>query len=812
MNNITTETLKEKIIEGLKEKYSIMPDMATPPQLHDVLSDAVMSEIAENWNQSRAAHLENRRACYLSMEFLVGRAVYNNLLCTGLTDTAEKAFSELGRSLAELEEIEDAALGNGGLGRLAACFLDSAAAHDLPLDGYGIRYKYGLFKQTIDGVNGQQEDADDWQRYGDPWSVRHDEDAVIVEYADSCVRAVPYDMPVIGYGTENVGTLRLWQAEALCEFDFEKFNAGDFVGAFTERAQAESISAVLYPNDSFEDGRILRLKQEYFFSSASVQDIVKKHKIVHDTLDTLPDFVQIQLNDTHPVISIPELIRILVDEEDYTFEKAFDIAQKVFNYTNHTIMQEALEKWDTRIVAKLLPRIYDICLMISEHFKAEMYARKKEGIDRKKISNLAPIGDGKLRMANMACYVGSHVNGVAAIHTEILKASTLADWYMIYPERFLNETNGITQRRWLRLCNPELSALITRLLGSEDWVKNLDELAKLKKFADDEGVLREFIEIKKTKKRQLAEYMYTAEAVENDGRYKWCEIDTDSIFDTQIKRLHEYKRQLLNAFSILYIYYGLKDGSITDFTPMTFFFGAKSAPGYRRAKAIIRFIENIAKMIENDSDPAVAGKLKVVFVNNYNVSYAEKLVAGSDISEQISTAGTEASGTGNMKLMLNGTVTLGTFDGANIEIAEEAGEENNYIFGARVEDLEKIMPRYDPREYLADPKIKRVLDKLIDGSFFDCEEAEHPGEEGTFKELYASLTDGASWHVPDHYYLLGDLESYVEAKLKVNREFRDELGFARKCWLNMCSAGKFSSDRTIKDYAENIWAIKPVKI
>ncbi len=825
---ITTEMLKEKIIEGLKEKYSIMPDMATPQQLHDVLSGAVMGEIADEWSQSRAAHLEARRACYLSMEFLVGRAVYNNLLCTGLTDTAEKAFAELGRSLSELEEIEDAALGNGGLGRLAACFLDSAAAHDLPLDGYGIRYKYGLFRQTLDdGFRmGQLETADDWQRYGDPWSVRHDEDAVTVYYQGEfrvlAVRAVPYDMPVIGFGTNNVGTLRLWQAEAVNEFDFAKFNAGDFVGAFAERAAAESISAVLYPNDSFEDGRILRLKQEYFFSSASMQDIVKKHKIVHDTLDTLPDFVQIQLNDTHPVISIPELIRILVDEERYSFEKALDIAQRVFNYTNHTIMQEALEKWDTRLVSKLLPRIYDICLMISEHFKAEMYSLKKDGFDRKKIADLAPIGDGKLRMANMACYVGSHVNGVAAIHTEILKASTLADWYALYPERFLNETNGITQRRWLRLCNPELSALITRLLGSEDWVKNLDELSKLKKYADDESVLREFIEIKKTKKKQLADYILNAKKPRSDRVFQWdCnepaermfgEINTDSIFDTQIKRLHEYKRQLLNAFSILYIYYGLKDGSITDFTPTTFFFGAKSAPGYRRAKAVIRFIDQIAKMIERDDDPAVAGKLKVVFVSNYNVSYAEKLVAGSDVSEQISTAGTEASGTGNMKLMLNGTVTLGTYDGANIEIAEEAGEENNYIFGARVEDLEKIMPKYDPREYLANPKIKRVLDKLIDGSFCDCEEAAHPGEEGTFKELYAALTDGASWHVPDHYYLLGDLESYVEAKLKVNREFRDELGFARKCWLNMCSAGKFSSDRTIKDYAENIWGIKPVKV
>ena len=611
-------------------------------------------------------------------------------------------------------------------------------------------------------------------------------------------------MPVIGYDTENVGTLRLWQAEPVSGFNFFDFNNGDFTDAYKNRAEAESISAVLYPNDSFEDGRILRLKQEYFFSSASVQDIVKKHKKLHGSLDTLPDFVQIQLNDTHPVISIPELIRILIDDEGYDFPAALGIAQRVFNYTNHTIMQEALEKWDVKIVSRLLPRIYEICLMISEQFKAELYTNKPEGFDREKIADLAPIGDGKLRMANMACYVGSHVNGVAAIHTEILKAETLADWYKLYPERFLNETNGITQRRWLRLCNPELSALITRLLGSEEWVKDLDKLAGLKKYADDEAILREFISIKKEKKRQLADYIMKTDRADIGT------VDPDTIFDTQIKRLHEYKRQLLNAFSILYIYYGLKDGSITDFTPTTFIFGAKAAPGYRRAKAIIRFINAIGDMIEADDDPKVKGKIKVIFVQNYNVSYAEYLVAGSDISEQISTAGTEASGTGNMKLMLNGTVTLGTYDGANIEIAEEAGEENNYIFGARVEELEKIMPEYDPRELLADPKIKRVLDKLIDGEFFDCNEAEHSGEEGTFKELYQALTDGASWHVPDHYYLLGDLKSYVEAKLRANAEYRDELKFARKCWLNMCSAGKFSSDRTIKDYAENIWGIKPV--
>ncbi len=802
---ISTEKLKANIKRRMEEQFETTTAKATPQELHHALSREVMHDIKDRWDASRQRHLDGRRACYLSMEFLVGRAVYNNLLCSGLTDNAEKAFEALGRDLGVLEQIEDAALGNGGLGRLAACFLDSAATHDIPLDGYGIRYKYGLFRQEIHGTKGQQEFADDWQRYGDPWSERCDKDAVTVTYFDYSVKAVPYDMPVIGYATENVGTLRLWQAEPVEQFDFDKFNRGDFREAWGSRSDAENISAVLYPNDSFEDGRILRLRQEYFFSSASVQDIVKKHERFHGSLDCLPDFVQIQLNDTHPVISIPELIRILIDEKDYEFGKALTIAQKVFNYTNHTIMQEALEKWDMRLINKLLPRIGEICTMISEEFKAEMYKNKPEGFDKKKIAELAPIGGGQLKMANMACYVGSHINGVAAIHTEILKSETLADWYKLYPERFLNETNGITQRRWLRLCNPELSALITRLLGSEYWVKNLDELAKLKKYADDEAVLNEFINIKERKKIELADYIMCSEKGRSIG-----DINISSIFDTQIKRLHEYKRQLMNAFSILYIYYGLKDGSITDFTPMTFIFGAKAAPGYRRAKAVIRFIENIAELIRSDLDPKVKGKLNIIFVQNYNVSYAEKLVAGSDVSEQISTAGTEASGTGNMKLMLNGTVTLGTYDGANIEIAEEAGEENNYIFGARVEELEKIMPDYDPRELLADPKIKRVVDKLIDGTFYDSEVAEHPeraGEEGTFAELYKSLTDGASWHVPDHYYVLGDLTSYVEAKLKVNAEYNDRLGFARKCWLNMCSAGKFSSDRTIKDYAKNIWKL-----
>lgn len=782
----------QQLNKDLKEKFGVTAENASPVQLHESISALVMNEITDKWNKSTENHLSKRHACYFSMEFLMGRAVYNNLMCLGIKDEVEEILQGFGRSISELEEIEDAALGNGGLGRLAACFLDSAAAHDLPLDGYGIKYKYGLFKQTIE--NGfQREYADDWQKFGDPWSKRCEADAVNVVYGDETVKAVPYDMPIIGYGTDNIGNLRLWQAEAIDEFDFNAFNDGKYEESVKSKNSAENISKVLYPNDNFEEGKILRLKQEYFFSSASLTDILKKHIERYGSLENLADMVTIQLNDTHPVISIPELIRQLVDNHGMDFDKAFEVTQKVFNYTNHTIMQEALEKWSCNLVERILPRVYNFILMINERFIKDMYSLGK---DKKLITEMAPIGDGMVRMANMAVYASSYTNGVAAIHTEILKAETLKDWYEIYPERFQNKTNGITQRRWLALCNSELSDLITRLLGNDGWIKNLDELAKLKKYADDENILKEFIEIKNKKKRQLADFIKT-----HDG----IKVDPGTIFDIQIKRLHEYKRQFLNALSILYIYYGIKDGSITDFTPTTFIFGAKSAPGYRRAKAIIKLIGEIAKLVE--SDPETKDLIKVVFVQNYNVSYAEKLVTAADISEQISTAGTEASGTGNMKFMLNGTVTLGTFDGANVEIVEEAGEENNYIFGARVEELEKIMPEYDPRSIaFSDEKINRVLNKLIDGSFDDG--GVPSNEEGSFKELYHSLMDGASWHVPDHYYLIGDLKSYVEAKLKANCDYRDELAFARKCWLNMCSAGKFSSDRTIKDYAENIWKIK----
>ncbi|MBQ6181865.1 MAG: glycogen/starch/alpha-glucan phosphorylase [Ruminococcus sp.] len=760
---------------------------AAPQQLHNALGDTVMEIYADIWADSRREHLSKRRAAYLSMEFLVGRMVYNNLLVLGIYDEVNEAFSELGLDLASLEEIEDAALGNGGLGRLAACFLDSAATLGLPLDGYGIRYKYGLFKQSIvDGF--QKEDIDDWTRYGDPWSKRCDEDTVLIEYSGQTVKAVPYDMPVFGCRTENVGTLRLWQAEPVKEFDFDTFNKQDYLEASKEKIYAEDISRVLYPNDDTNEGKKLRLKQQYFFSCASLTDIIRKHKALHGTVDDLADYISIQLNDTHPVISIPELIRQLVDNEGFTFEKALEMAKKIFNYTNHTVMQEALEKWWTGLVEEVLPRIYEIIIQINEALIAELYAK---GVEKETIADMKIIKGELIHMADMACYASSHINGVAEIHTQILKDTVLADWYKLCPDKFRNETNGITQRRWLALCNRELSALITELLGDDGWMTDLDRLKELEKYADDSAILDRFISIKQTKKQQLADFIKEREGVD---------VAVDSVYDIQIKRLHEYKRQLLNAFAILWIYYGIKDGSITGFTPTTFIFGAKSAPGYRRAKAIIKYINEVGRIVS--SDPDTKDIMKVVFVQNYNVSYAEKLVAAADISEQISTAGTEASGTGNMKLMLNGAVTLGTYDGANIEIVQEAGEDNNYIFGARVEELEKIIPDYDSRKVFAeDDMIRKVVSSLIDGSVSD-------GGSGDFRELYMSLLDGASWHEPDNYYLLGDIRSYVEAKLRcVNDYSADRKAFARKQWLNMCNAGKFSSDRTIADYAENIWEI-----
>ncbi len=761
--------LMEDIEVYLKSDLCKNLDEANAQDLHHALSKAIMSQIADSWKESKKLHTTARHAYYMSAEFLIGRAIYNNLLCLGIYDEVEKMFKERGLNLAELEEVEDASLGNGGLGRLAACFLDSAATLELPLDGYGIRYKYGLFKQYIqDGF--QKETADDWTRFGDPWSIRVDSEAVLVKFADQTVRAVPYD-------------------------DFNEFNAQHYEASVREKNRAEDISRVLYPNDSTDEGKKLRLKQQYFFCSASLQDIIKDYKKVHgNDFSHFADFNAIQLNDTHPVISIPELIRLLTTYEGVSFEQALKIAQKTFAYTNHTILPEALEKWNKHLLIAVVPEIYDIIERINNMFIDELYRQQRHPDF---IQDVQIIKHDMVHMANLAMYGSSYVNGVAAIHTEILKKSTLHSFYEMWPERFQNKTNGITQRRWLAMNNRELSAMITRLLGSDAWVTDLSQLKKLEKYADDKAILDEFWEIKHQKKHQLALFM-----LKHDGTAPL----RGSIYDIQIKRLHEYKRQFLNALSILYIYFGLKDGSIKDFHPTTFIFGAKAAPGYARAKGIIKLINEIARLVENDGQ--VRDKIRVIFVQNYNVSYAEKLVAAANVSEQISTAGTEASGTGNMKLMLNGAVTLGTLDGANVEIAQEAGIENEYIFGGTVEEIEQA----DNSEYIPyhiynnDPKIKRVMEALVNGTLDD-------GGTGLFKELYDSIIHNVDWGQshPDKYFLMYDFQSYVDTKLRLNNDYKDKYAFAEKCWRNICNAGKFSSDRTIKDYADNIWHIDPIE-
>ncbi len=785
------EAIMNAVALFLKGEYHRSIEDAKPEQIHYALSRTLMAQIADQWRESAAKHQNPRHAYYFSAEFLIGRAIQNNMLCMGLTGEINDMLREKGADLSTLEEIEDCALGNGGLGRLAACFLDSAATLDLPLDGYGIRYKYGLFKQTIVG-GFQQEEADDWTRLGDPWSLRREDESVTVSFRNQTIKAVPYDVPVIGYGTKNVGTLRLWQAEPLKAFDFNLFNDQAYDKAVEERNRAEDISRVLYPNDTTDEGKMLRLKQQYFFCCASLQDIIRKYKAQYGSdFSHFAELNAIQLNDTHPVISIPELIRQLIDFEGVSFDDALEICKKVFSYTNHTVLPEALEKWGKWLLEATIPRVFEIIRMIDGKQATELNAK---GVPGDKAYSMRILQHDTVHMAYLAIFASRYVNGVAQLHTEILKTDVLKDWYDLYPDRFQNKTNGITQRRWLALCNPELGALITELLGSKDWVTDLSQLKQLEKFADDKAVLKRFLDIKQVKREHLAKYIKRQERVL---------IDPDSIYDVQIKRLHEYKRQFLNILAILELYYEIAEGSLTDFTPTTFIFGAKAAPGYRRAKGIIKLINEVARLIDNDD--RVRGRLKVIFVSNYNVSYAEKIVAAANVSEQISTAGLEASGTGNMKLMLNGAVTLGTFDGANVEIVEEAGRENNYIFGATVEEIAKAAQQgYNPKGiYDSDHRVRRVLDALVNGTLND-------GGTGIFRELYDSILYGASWHKPDQYYLLLDFAGYLEAKKQLNRDYRDSMKFARKCWLNICNAGKFSSDRTIAEYAKDIWHIEKV--
>ena len=761
----------------LKYTYDVSLQEASAQELHEALGQAVMMAISESWNNAKHTRMHYRKAYYISAEYLIGRLVYSNLYNLGILDEMKQLFAEKGVNLAVLEDVEDAALGNGGLGRLAACFLDSAASTNIPLSGYGLRYKFGLFKQSFDEHGSQKENADDWSKYGDPWSYRRYNHTVKVKFPDHTVLAVPYDVPIIGYGTDNINTLRLWQCEAEEELDFNAFNDQDYLRALTQKNKAEDITRVLYPNDSTWEGKRLRIKQQYVLSSASLQDMLRVYKSSHGSdLSHFSEFYAVQLNDTHPAMSIPELIRLLM-AEGMDFEQSFCVAQKTFSYTNHTVLGEALEKWDLELMRSVVPEIVDIILRIDTKLKSEH-------------PNLFIVRDNTAHMANLSIYVGSYVNGVAEIHSQILKDDVFHDWYVAFPERFQNKTNGVTPRRWMGLCNPELTQMIKYRIGS-DFLKDLDRLEKLKPMIDDDMVLQ-FNSIKRQKKEQLCKVIAEKEGVQ---------LNPDFIFDVQVKRLHEYKRQLLNALSIVDIYFRLKDGSLTNFHPTAFIFGAKSAPGYARAKAIIRYINRIAKMI--NSDPEVSDKLKVVFVQNYNCSYAEHIIPAADISEQISPAGTEASGTGNMKLMLNGAVTLGTLDGANVEIAKEAGMENEYIFGHTVEQINAAKGDYYARGiYDINDRLRRAINTLVDGTVPTDDEQ---------RGLFHALLDGAAWHKADHYFLLLDYASYMDAKLKANADYADRLAFGRKCLMNIASGAKFSSDRTIRQYAEEIWHVKPTQ-
>ena len=757
----------------LKLNHDETLQSTTPQRLHDCLGQAVMMAINETWTASKKSRESRRKAYYFSAEYLMGRMVHSNLFNLGLLEQIDAAFKAKGVDLACMEEIEDAALGNGGLGRLAACFLDSAVTCGVALSGYGLRYRFGLFKQRFDEFGSQRENADDWTKFGDPWSYRRDKHAVKVRFADQTVIAVPYDMPIIGYGTDNIGTLRLWQCEPEQELDFDAFNAQDYQRALAEKNRAEDITRVLYPNDSTHEGKRLRIKQQYLLCSASLQDILRVYHSTHgDDLSALSRYVAVQLNDTHPAMSIPEFIRLLM-AEGLEFEDAFRIAKNTFSYTNHTVMGEALEKWNLDLLASVVPEIVEIIKRIDARCREEH-------------ENLWIIKDHQAHMANLSVYVSTAVNGVAQIHSEILKKDLFKDWYAVYPQRFQNKTNGITPRRWLGLCNPELTKLLEQYV-SPGFLTRLDWLQVLKPVIDEQ-IVYEFNQVKRKKKEQLVEVIKKREGVE---------LDPEFMFDVQVKRLHEYKRQLMNALSIMYIYQGLKDGSLTDFTPTAFIFGAKAAPGYQRAKATIRYINRIANLINNDPD--MADKMKVVFVQNYNCSYAEHIIPAADVSEQISPAGTEASGTGNMKFMLNGAVTLGTMDGANVEIVEQAGIENNYIFGATVDEINAIAGSYNANAiYNADEKLRRAIDTLVDGTVPTDDE---------LRDLYNNLVHGVNWGRPDQYYVLHDFNSYIEAKLRANRDYRDRHNFGRKCVMNVASAGKFSSDRTIRQYAEEIWHV-----
>ena len=801
------EGFKKEIASHVKLLYRKTLEEATPQELYQAVSYAVKDDIIDRWIATHKVYKEKnvKKVYYLSMEFLMGRALGNNLLNLGYYEDIKKALDEMGLDINFIEDQErDPALGNGGLGRLAACFLDSLSTLGYPAYGCGIRYHYGMFKQAI--VDGYQlEEPDDWLRNGFPFEIKRNEYATEVKFGGyvrvenrdgrnhfiqegyTSVRAVPYDMPIVGYGNNVVNTLRMWDAEATQEFNLNSFDKGEYEKAVEQQNLAKTISEVLYPNDNHYSGKELRLKQQYFFVSASLQTAIKKFKENNKKIQDLPKKVTFQMNDTHPTLTVAELMRILMDEEGLEWDEAWEITTKTCAYTNHTIMAEALEKWPIELFSRLLPRVYQIVEEINRRFVLkinELYPG-----DQEKVKSMAILYDGQVKMAHLAIAGSFSVNGVAKLHTEILKKRELKDFYEMNPKQFNNKTNGVTQRRFLAHGNPLLAQWLNEKIGKE-WITDLSQISKLKTYVDDKKYQQEFMNIKYQNKLRLAEYIK-----EHNG----IEVDPNSIFDVQVKRLHEYKRQLLNILHVMHLYSELKENPEFDMYPRTFIFGAKAAAGYKRAKLTIKLINSVADVVNND--PAIKNKIKVVFIEDYRVSNGEIIFAAADVSEQISTASREASGTGNMKFMINGAPTLGTLDGANVEIVEEVGAENAFIFGLSAEEVMKYEREggYNPWDiYNNNQNVRRVLTQLINGTYNDDTEL--------FRDLYDSLTK------EDIYFILKDFDSYAEAQQRVDAAYRDKDKWARMAMMNTACSGKFSSDRTIEEYVKDIWKLKKVEV
>ena len=824
-HGMDAESLKSGILNHLEFTLGELPEHVDSKwEPYVGLALAVRDRLMERWINTHDAYYDAdaKRVYYMSLEFLMGRTLGNSMINLGLIESGEKAMADLGMKLEDMRDAEwDAGLGNGGLGRLAACFLDSMATLELPAYGYGIRYEYGIFHQRIVN-NAQVETPDAWLRYGNPWEIaRHNdyfrvrfygrvhqkwnaEGRLCTEWLDTNdVLAVPYDTPVPGYKNRTVNTLRLWSARATDEFDLDYFNRGDYEGAVEAKSLSENISRVLYPNDNIFEGKELRLKQEYFFVSATLQDIVRRYKKryrMYDqqhglrTFDRFAEKNAIQLNDTHPALAIPELMRILLDLEGLTWEEAWDITVKTCGYTNHTVMPEALERWPVNLFGRVLPRHLEIVYEINRRFLDDVRAKFPGDDERcRRMSIIEEGNEKRVRMANLAI-VGSHaVNGVAALHSEILKAELFRDFYEMWPEKFSNKTNGITQRRWLKKSNPLLSNVISDAIG-DGWVTDLFQLKRLIPLADDENLQAKWRQVKHANKQRLANII--AEQYQRRGTP--LQVSPDSMFDCQVKRIHEYKRQLLNVLHCITLYNRIKDNPNGNFVPRTIIFGGKSAPGYYMAKLIIRLINEIGRVVNHD--PAIRDLLKVVFLSDYRVSLAEKIFPASDLSEQISTAGTEASGTGNMKFALNGALTIGTMDGANVEIREEVGDDNIFIFGLLTEQVNALKGNYNPWEHFnKDDELRRVLEQIGNGTFSG-------GHKDVFQPIVNSLT-----HAGDHYMLLADYRSYINAQERVSDTYRDPKVWTRKSILNVANMGKFSTDRTISEYAQDIWGLKPVK-